>query len=148
MKKAIYVFGNPLVEEDSLPLKIASKLGEIFPDIEFIVKDPNDNLEPKNGELWIIDTIRVNSGQWTANSEKNKILVIDDLDKIQLNKIYSAHDFDLGFNLKLLRKIGKLKKVVIFGVPVGIGNKKALDQLVAQINIELKKKKENDKVFI
>ena len=130
--KTIYVFGNPLLPYDSLPIKLVPKLKKSFPGIKFFIKDPNENLEPKNGELWIIDTIMVPSNQCPVPSQ-SKVKVIKDIDAIQLSKIYSAHDFDLGFNLKLLQKIGKLKKVVIFGIPAGMDEKKALKQLSNKI---------------
>jgi len=123
MKQTIYVFGNPLLEFDNLPIKLLPKLQKIFPEIDFVIQDPNENLQPENGKLCIIDTA----------FGIDKIRIIEDLEKIQLDKIYSAHDFDLGFNLKLLQKIGELKKVVIFGVPDKIDKKDALDQLVKLI---------------
>lgn len=124
MRKTIYIFGNSLLSFDSLPIKLVPKLRKIFPEIKFVVKDPNENLKPQKGELIIIDTV--------IGIEKVK--VIKNLDKIQLDKIYSAHDFDLGFNLKLLAKIGELKKVVIFGVPAGMNEKEALKKLSDKIN--------------
>ena len=122
--KTIFIFGNPLLEEDSLPIKLVPELRKKFPAINFIVADPNENLEPENGKLWIIDTV----------VGIKKVEIITDLDKIQLDKIYSSHDFDLGFNLKLLQKIGELKKVIILGVPANITQKEALSQLVKKIN--------------
>jgi Ni,Fe-hydrogenase maturation factor len=118
-KKTIYIFGNPLLDFDNLPLKIAPKLQEIFPEINFVIADPSENIKPINEELIIIDTIE----------DIKKVTLIDDLEKIKIEKIYSLHDFDLAFNLKLLQKIGKLKKVKIFGVPIGIEEKIALEQL-------------------
>lgn len=132
-KKIIYVFGNPLLDFDNLPIKLVSKLKKLFPEINFVIKDPNENLKPEKGELWIIDTVVTTSAQCPVPSYRNKIIVIEDLDKIQLGKIYSAHDFDLGFNLKLLAKIGELKKVTIFGVPARMEEREALRQLAKLI---------------
>ena len=127
-KKIIYIFGNPLLPFDNLPLRLVPDLEKIFPNLNFTIIDPNENLKPKKGLLYIIDTI----------AEIKKVTVITDLDAIQLEKIYSAHDLDLGFNLKLLQKIGQLKKVIILGVPVKISKKKALKQLIEKIRQELK----------
>lgn len=125
MKKIIiYIFGNPLLSFDSLPIELAPELKKIFPKIKFVIKDPNENLKPEKGELYMIDTIL----------GIKKVEVITDLDKIQLGRIYSAHDFDLGFNLKLLQKIGELKKVMIFGVPDKISKKEALKQLTEKLD--------------
>lgn len=118
-KKTIHIFGNPLLDLDNLPLKLLPKLQKLFPEVNLIVADPAENLKPTDGELIIIDTIE----------GIKKVTLIDDLARIQTGKIYSLHDFDLGFNLKLLQKIGKLNKVKIFGVPMVIKEKEALEQL-------------------
>jgi len=123
-RRTIYIFGNPLLPFDRLPFRLAPRLKKIFPEINFVIQDPNENLKPDNGDLYIIDTVM----------GIKKVAVITDLDKVQLDKIYSAHDCDLGFNLKLLQKIGKLKKTVIFGVPAEINGKKALEQLAEKIS--------------
>lgn len=119
MKKTIYIFGNPLLKEDSLPIKLVPELVKEFPEINFEIKDPNENLWPENGELFIIDTVL----------GIEKVMIIEDLDSIQLDTIYSAHDFDLGFNLKLLEKIGELKKVTIIGIPVNTKKQDALGKI-------------------
>jgi len=119
----IHIFGNPLLPFDNMPLKLKSRLAKQFPDISFITADPNENLAPQKKELIIIDTV----------VGVKKVEVINDIDKIQLNKMYSLHDFDLGFNLKLLKKIGTLKKVTIFAVPPDLPAKEALRQLIKLI---------------
>ena len=87
--------------------------------VDFIIADPLENLKLIEGELIIIDTVE----------GIKKVTLINDLEKIRTEKIYSLHDFDLAFNLKLIQKIGKLKKVTIFGVPMKISEKEALEQL-------------------
>jgi Ni,Fe-hydrogenase maturation factor len=118
-KTIIHIFGNPLLDFDNLPLKLASKLEKLFPEIDFVITDPSENIEPIDGELIIIDTIE----------GIEKVVLIDDIEKLETGKIYSLHDFDLAFNLKLLQKIGKLKKVIIFGVPMKGDEKEILEQL-------------------
>lgn len=130
----VYIFGNPLLKEDSLPLKMVKDLQKEFPSIGFIIKDPNENLWPNNGELVIIDTA----------TGIEKVEMIDDILKVQTEKTpYSLHDFDLALNLKLLEKIGKLRKVTIFVVPQRTTKKDALDQLVKSIDKYLNKPKLN-----
>jgi Ni,Fe-hydrogenase maturation factor len=124
-KKKIHIFGNPLLDFDNLPLKLAPKLEKIFPEIDFVIADPNEKLEPIDGELIIIDTIE----------GIEKVVLIDDLKKLETNKIYSLHDFDLAFNLKLLQKIGKLRRIKIFGVPMKGDEEKILGQLIKMIKI-------------
>ncbi len=118
-RKTIYIFGNLMLDFDNLPLKLAPKLQEMFPDINFVIADPNENLKPVNKEFIIIDTIE----------GIKKVTVLDDIEKIQTQKFYSLHDFDLAFNLKLLQKIGKLEKIKIIGVPMKGDKKDILEQV-------------------
>lgn len=122
-KKTIYIFGNPLLSFDNLPIKLKPKLEKLFPDINFIIQDPNENLKPLGKELVIIDTVM----------GAKKVLVINDINKIQTEKIYTMHDFDLGFNLKLLKKIGQLEQITIFGVPAKYDEEKTLTELIIRI---------------
>lgn len=116
MRSVIYVSGNPLVREDSLPIKLMPKLAETFPELEFRELEPTENL-PEQETLHIIDTV----------IGIDKVRIIDDIDKIVTGKVYSLHDFDLGFNLKLMKKTGKLESVAIIGVPPHIDENAALD---------------------
>lgn len=117
-KKTIFVFGNPLVREDSLPLKLIDKLRKEFPSLEFKEFDTVEDLD-FDKELNIIDTVK----------GIKKVELIEDVDKIITDKIYSMHDFDLGYNLKLLKKMKMIDKVRIFGVPIKIDKKKAFSEL-------------------
>jgi Ni,Fe-hydrogenase maturation factor len=123
MNNKIYIFGNPMLPFDSLPIKVAARLQAALPDFEFIVADPNENLKPVNKELVIIDTV-----EWIY-----EVMVIDDIDKIKTEKIYSLHDFDLGYNLKLLQKLGELEKVKIIGVPMEGDEENIFNQLTKKI---------------
>lgn len=123
MTKTIYIFGNPILDFDNLPIRLMPQLAKAFPQLDFILKDPNENLHPDRGELTIIDTV----------VGPPEVVVLDDIDKIESSPAYSLHDFDLGFNLKLLKKIGHLKKVTIFGVPSKMDQAEALEQLTVLI---------------
>ncbi|MBW2970455.1 hypothetical protein KY309_02230 [Candidatus Woesearchaeota archaeon] len=101
----IYVCGNPLVKEDSLPLRILPELRKRFPSIDFVEFEPSEDLPDEN--LIIMDTV-INA---------KDVMIIDDIDKFVETKALSLHDFDLGLNLKLAKKLGKLKSVKIIGVP-------------------------------
>ena len=115
----IFVFGNPLVEKDSLPLKLIGPLRKEFPDTEFVEYDPNENMEELGSEPIIIDTV----------IGIDKETMITDIDSIKNPPIYSAHDLDLGTHLKLLKVIGMIEGVKILGVPDNISEEKALEQL-------------------
>ena len=118
MTNTIYVLGNPLLREDSLPLKLLPKLRERFKNAAFKEIDPSENL-PEEEHLVIIDTI--------INCEK--VCVLKEIDKIETEPRYSLHDFDLGFSLKLMKKLGKIKDVTIIGVPQMIRPDEALEQI-------------------
>jgi Ni,Fe-hydrogenase maturation factor len=111
----VYVAGNPLVREDSIPLRLMKRLQKKFPDLVFRELEPTDNM-PDEKDLTIIDTV----------IGIDKVTVITDIEKIVTGKVYSLHDFDLGFNLKLMKKMGKLESVSIIGVPPHINEEEAL----------------------
>lgn len=117
----ILVFGNLLVEKDNLALKLLPKLKEKFPTIEFKEFDPGENLESEieEGKLVILDVIE----------GIDKVIIIDDIDRLKVSKIYSMHDFDLGYNLKLLEKIGKLKEVEIIGIPMEMDENETFEEI-------------------
>lgn len=117
----LLVFGNPLIEKDNLALKLIPKLQKIFLDIEFKEFDPTENLggEIENGNLFILD----------AAEGIKEVQVIEDISKLELIKSCSMHDFDLAYNLKLLKKIGKLKKVKIIALPAGMEENEGFSQL-------------------
>ena len=117
-KKKIFVFGNPLVDRDALPIKMLPKLQKRFPDIEFIIADPTELLE-YGEDVWILD-----------NAEGiEKVVVLDDISKLDLPKRYGVHDYDLTVDLHLLQKLGKLQKVKIIAVPMEMEEKEALERV-------------------
>lgn len=125
--KTIYVFGNPLVKEDSLPLKLIDKLKKEFPSLRFKEFDTVEDLDLEK-ELNIIDTVK----------GIKKVELIEDIDRIVTDKIYSIHDFDLGYTLKLFEKMKMIDKVKIFGIPAIMNEKEAFEQLKKMINILIK----------
>jgi Ni,Fe-hydrogenase maturation factor len=127
----ILVFGNSLVKGDSLPLKLAPRLARVFPEIEFIECDPSEDLESAIGgkELNALDT---------AKGILECVLVTDEKE-IEFNRVYSLHDFGLGESIALLRKARLLEKIRVFCVPEKIGEKKALEQLVALLKKSFRK---------
>jgi Ni,Fe-hydrogenase maturation factor len=113
--KTIFIFGNPELEMDSLPLRILSELQKAFPSIDFEIKDPNEEwVVPE--KLTIIDT---------AVGLK-KVTVFDDLESFDTSPHLSMHDFDALANLRYLKKLGKLKKVTIIGVPPTLDESEAI----------------------
>ncbi len=121
----ILIFGNPLIEKDSLPLKLLPKLKEQVPNIEFIEFDPTEGLEKQGRSLIILDCVE----------DIEKVQIIDSIDKIQTNKLYSMHDFDLGYNLKLLKKLNLIDDIKIIGVPMNVKEEDALIQISEAIKL-------------
>ena len=126
----IFVFGNPLLEEDSLPLKLIPELKKEFPGVEFIEFDPTGNLSELGKDPVIIDTVQ----------GIEKVIVIRDIDQIADAKPYSLHDFDLGINLKLMKSIGSIDSVLIFGVPMNGVKEKIKEELKEELKKFLSRK--------
>ena len=93
MARKIYCFGNPSIEEDSIALELADDLNERFPQIEFVkCMGPDFLLSLDEKELMIIDAVK----------GIDKVMVIDDINKICYTKTTTMHDFDLGTSVHLL----------------------------------------------
>jgi|GEM_PF-383154 hypothetical protein len=115
-KQKILVFGNPLVPQDSLALRILPSLRKKFPKIEFIELDGIDDLYEYGRDLVILDVA----------AGIRKVSIVDDLGDLELPRVVSMHDFDLAWNLKILLKAGMVDSVRIIAVPQKMDGKKAL----------------------
>lgn len=114
----VYVIGNPLVKDDSLPFKFLPKLKKTFPKLDFIEADPNENFVPEDGSI-IIDTVQgIDDVRW-----------FDSLDEFAMTRSVSPHDYDLGFHLRMLLKLKKIKNVKIIGLPVVADKNAIISQL-------------------
>jgi len=102
----IFIFGNPNLEIDSLPLRVLPALKKHFPDIDFIILDPNEEWKIPD-EMVMIDTV----------VGIKELTIFNDLKHFIEAPRVSVHDFDAFFNLIYLQKLGKLKKIKIFGIP-------------------------------
>ena len=111
----IYVFGNPDIPEDSLPLRILPRLRLAFPDISFEIKDPNEEWDVPE-TLTIIDTA----------AGIDAVRVFTDLESFSNAPRVSLHDFDALTQLRYLQKLGKLKKITVIGIPPAISEGEAL----------------------
>lgn len=120
----VYIFGNPLLPNDSIPIKWKGLLRKAFPEIIFELVDPNENF-PRIGKrnLTILDTV--------VGIKEPMILDLEDFEKNKKSPI-SPHDYDLLMHLLLLKKLKKIDKVKIIGVP-NKENKKTFDKLVELI---------------
>ena len=118
----VFVFGNPDLKEDSLPLKILSDLKKQLPDFNFVVRDPNEEWDVSE-ELIIIDTVL----------GIDKITIFNDLKEFVSSPRVSLHDFDVFTNLLYLQKLGKLKKIKIIGLPPMISENNALESIKSML---------------
>ncbi|NQV08493.1 hypothetical protein HQ529_01425 [Candidatus Woesearchaeota archaeon] len=100
----ILVFGNPELENDSLAMQIADEIDGF----EFIkCNNPDDILLYSDEDFYIMDVVK----------GIKDVTIIDDLSVLKHSNFVSLHDFDLGYFLKLLEKLGRLKKIKIIGLP-------------------------------
>ncbi len=106
----IYVFGNPDDKIDSLSYRVAKKISRLYPQINFIPVLPGPELPFSSDENVILMDVILNL--------KNPALITDDhIPDLTLPPRFSAHDFDLGFQLKILKKIHQIGTVTIIGIP-------------------------------
>ncbi len=132
--KRIFIFGNPDLEIDSLPLKILPILKEKFKDVEFEVKDANEEWaipsfekddRPNQAGLGFREELMVID---TAVGIK-EVTVFEDLEKFAKVPRLSMHDFDALTNLRFLWKLGKIKKIKIIALPPDISEVEAIAEI-------------------
>ncbi len=121
----VLVFGNRLVEKDKIPLALIPYLTKKFPEIEFKEFDSIEDLQNEGSVIYIIDSVE--------NIEN--VTIIYNIDQIEIsNSLYTIHDMDLGYMLKLMKKVNMIDKVIIFGIPINTLSKiEILNQLEEKI---------------
>ena len=106
----VYVFGNEYVAEDKRAIEVARELEGAIEGISFVFVNPNDDVPFVDQRLSVIlDTVE--------GIQDVALVEGDRIDGLVLSPCGSVHDFDLGFQLRYLRKLGKLGKVTIIGIP-------------------------------
>ena len=140
-KTTYLIFGNPFTDKDNLPIKLLPKLQQQFPHLNFQQIDPIEieNHLPEDKHLRIIDTIASSKiGNMTLSPPEEikliKLNIQEDFQKLETNKVYTMHDFDLAHTLKLLKKIGRINSVEIIGIPMEMDEGEALDQIKKSSN--------------
>jgi len=118
----ILVFGNFYLKEDNLAVRIGKKLHLKGFKVVHCSK-PDELLNHDLGHSVILDVAK----------GIDAVTLFDDIDSLEFSVIFSLHDFDLGYFLKLLKETGKLEKTNIIGVPLGYDEKKAITQVKALI---------------
>jgi len=122
-KSQVWLFGNPDLKQDSLPLKVLPALKKRLPDTKFIIKDPNEEWDMPD-YLTIIDTIH----------GIKEITVFTSLKDFSIVPRLTMHDFDLLTNLRWLAKLNKLPPFTIIGLPMNIPKQEAQNKIVSILN--------------
>ena len=113
--KKVFVFGNTLIEKDSLAHKVVEKLKGKLEGIEFEAVESFDDMETTE-DLYIIDVCL----------GLENVETIEDIDKLEAKHPVSVHDFDLALELKIRKKIGRIGRVKIIAIPVDYPLEKAV----------------------
>lgn len=103
----VSVFGNPDLDQDNATIKLIPWLKQKYPRAEIVIEDPTEGLKPAAD--WLIVDVCQGINQLTE---------FEDLDQFESLRRVSVHDYDLAMELKLLKKLGKIKKLKIIAVPV------------------------------
>ncbi|HSE34789.1 MAG TPA: hypothetical protein VLB83_01570 [Candidatus Paceibacterota bacterium] len=123
----IHVFGNPDIAMDALPLRILPVLRARAPEIDFRTLDPNEEWDLVDPFVVIDTVVGIPS-----------VHIFRSLDEFAAAPTVSVHDFDALFNLRYLKKLGKLGEVRILGLSPEISEEEAIVQVLAMI-AEIKK---------
>jgi Ni,Fe-hydrogenase maturation factor len=106
----VYVFGNEHVAEDNRAIEVAGELQNKVTGVSFIFVGPNEDVpfadEPR---VFILDTVQ--------GIEDVALVEGDEIDRLVLSPRGSVHDFDLTFQLRYLKKLDKLGRVTVIGIP-------------------------------
>ena len=106
----VYVFGNEYVAEDKRAIEVARELEGALEGISFVFVKPNEDVPFVDQHLSVIlDTVE--------GIQDVALVEGDRIDGLVLSPRGSVHDFDLAFQLRYLRKLGKLGEVTIIGIP-------------------------------
>ena len=119
----IFVFGNPDVPEDALPRKILPRLKQQFPAVQFIVVDPNEEWDMPE-DVVVIDTVM----------GIDRVMMLNDLGQFAAAPRVTMHDFDALAQLRYLQKLGKIKKVMVIGVPPTISENEAFERVASMLS--------------
>lgn len=106
----IYVFGNEYVAGDGRAVQLARELEGAIEGISFVFVKPNEDLPfVDERHVVILDTVQ--------GIKEVTLLEGDITDRLILGPLGSVHDFDLAYQLRYLKKLNRLGKVTIIGVP-------------------------------
>ena len=106
----VYVFGNECVAEDKRAIEVARELEGTIEGISFVFVNLNEDAPFVNERhVMILDTVQ--------GLRDVTLVEGDGIDGLILSPRGSVHDFDLAFQLRYLKKLNRLGKVTIIGIP-------------------------------
>ena len=106
----VYVFGNEHVAEDKRAIEVARELENTVEGISLVFVSPNEEAPFVNERhVVILDTVQ--------GLREVAFVEGDAIDGLILSPRGSVHDYDLAFQLKYLKKLGKLGQVTLMGIP-------------------------------
>ncbi len=107
----VFVFGNRDLETDKTALQVADQLKDAIPNLQFVEIKPNEDVPFVGEKSVVILDVVMGIDTVTLITENN-------IGQLVLPPRSSVHDFDLGFQLKYLKKLGKINTFVIIGMPM------------------------------
>lgn len=114
----IFVYGNVLLKGDSKALRVSRKIK--INGVAFSEMDTNEDFDTENPVIMDV-----------SNTEKVELITNEN--QLQQPKPYSLHDFDLAFQLKLLKKTGIIKNFTVIALPEKLDDEETLKQAVEAI---------------
>lgn len=127
----VYYFGNELVKEERKIFEIVRFLKKRIKNVKFVHLWPEELLKIKENEIIILD--------FCKNVKK---CVFVDESFLKTKKIFSLHDFDVSFFIKLIKKFDESKKFYFLLIPF---EDFEIEELVSLINSISKKWAEQEK---
>ena len=106
----VYVFGNEYVAEDRRAIEVARELEGTLDGISFVFVDPNADVPFMDEQrVVILDTVQ--------GARDVALVEGGELEGLILSPRGSVHDFDLAFQLRYLKRLGKLGHVTMISIP-------------------------------
>jgi hypothetical protein len=106
----VYVFGNRDAPEDAGAIQVAEGLEGAVEGVSFVFVEPNEDVPfADEGHAVVLDVVH--------GIQEVALLSGSDIDRFAAPPRGTAHDFDLAFQLKYLKKIGRLGEVYVVGIP-------------------------------
>lgn len=109
MESIILYFGNELVPEDKIAIDVVEEVSKRLKDIKIVhCKSPEDVTRYKDyDEVFIVD----------VSPDVDEVVVVEDISALKKREIFSLHDFDLNFFLRLMDKLDILRDIRIIALP-------------------------------